>query len=262
MASTFESPHTLVIARFNEDISWIRHVPKEFSIRIYNKGEPLSLNQIYRQNLQVSQQKNIGRESETYIRYLKERKSYINPNGYSVFTQADPFEHSPDFLKLLLIVSKWKPIQPLSFRYKKDLLPPDVLLNNDKNNFVADLRVRLEPFSVYSMDFLKFHDEFSIKLDRIYRTQYDLKGGTNLSEHFLNICGLPERAELAASNLFGQLTYGAIFAVQNSILTQISRNALESMHSLSKGPHIQAYMFERHWLHIVGYPFFFSQNSM
>src|SRR6056297_1227902 len=122
MASNLESPHTLVIARFNEDISWIRHVPKEFSIRIYNKGEPLSQSKISRKNLHVSQQKNIGRESETYIRYLKERKSYINPNGYSVFTQADPFEHSPDFLKLLQNVSKWKPIQPLSFRYKEDLL--------------------------------------------------------------------------------------------------------------------------------------------
>lgn len=262
MSSTKKNHHTLVIARYNEDISWIRHVPKQFHIKIYNKGEPLSLSQKNGRNIHINREKNTGREAETYIRYLLETKSYENQNGYSVFTQADPFEHSPDFLNLLYNVSEWQPVQPLSFRYKKDFLPPEILLKNDRTHFLGEQRVRLEPFSVYSMDFVKFHDEFSVKLYNTYRAEHNLDEGTNLSEHFLRKCCLPEQAEMAASNLFGQLNYGAIFAVQNSILASVPQKALESMHSLSKGPNIHGYMFERHWLHIVGYPFFLPKTTI
>jgi hypothetical protein len=80
----------LVVARCVEDLAWLKRVPKEFRITIYDKGDgstggvPL---------------KNEGREAHTYLHHLAER--YDSLADLTVFVQGHPFDHAPDLHKVL-----------------------------------------------------------------------------------------------------------------------------------------------------------------
>ncbi len=76
------SSFQIVVARYNEDISWLN--PVQQHCIVYNKGKPLN----------ISNEKflpNVGRESETYLRYIID--NYDNLPEVVVFTQADIEDH-------------------------------------------------------------------------------------------------------------------------------------------------------------------------
>lgn len=74
--------YKVVVARYNEDISWL--APIQESCIIYNKGTPLNLpNEILRPN--------VGRESETYLHYIIE--NYDDLPNIVVFTQGNIADH-------------------------------------------------------------------------------------------------------------------------------------------------------------------------
>lgn len=85
----------LVVARYNEDISWVDDF--EVPYKIYNKGE---LNIKYPYTIL----KNIGRESNTYINHIV--LNYYNLYEYTVFLQGFPFHHSKDTKDRILNNSK------------------------------------------------------------------------------------------------------------------------------------------------------------
>ena len=72
--------YKIVVARYNEDIEWITDNNKI----IYNKGIPLNINNEYILE-------NIGRESETYLRYIID--NYDNLPDVVVFTQGNIKDH-------------------------------------------------------------------------------------------------------------------------------------------------------------------------
>jgi len=83
-------PLELVVARYDEDLAWLKRVPKDFRITIYDKGDGASggiplLNE--------------GREAHTYLRHLSER--YDSLAELTVFVQGHPFDHAPDLHKQL-----------------------------------------------------------------------------------------------------------------------------------------------------------------
>lgn len=78
--------NTVVIARYNEDISWVKQLNWDYLI--YNKGEYISN--------EYKQIPNIGREGETYLRYIIE--FYNDLPDYTAFLQGDPFYHCPDLI--------------------------------------------------------------------------------------------------------------------------------------------------------------------
>lgn len=78
----------LVIARYNEDISWLIPFFGIFKIYIYNKGRHLtSLEYIDIINIP-----NIGREAHTYLYHI--HKNYNSLSDIVVFLQADISEHT------------------------------------------------------------------------------------------------------------------------------------------------------------------------
>ncbi|NBZ96662.1 MAG: DUF3431 domain-containing protein [Proteobacteria bacterium] len=87
----------LVIARHEEDLRWIRRVPKQFRITVYNKGDTSALPEGFpeRSGLTVASLTNVGREAHTYLTHLIDR--YENPAPVTVFCQGHPFDHAPDF---------------------------------------------------------------------------------------------------------------------------------------------------------------------
>ena len=84
-------PSILVVARFNEDISWLNEV--NIPSIIYDKGE-LSENGV--------QLENIGFDADTHLTFIIDNYEKL-PNRV-FFSQGDPFFHAKDFLDML---SKW-----------------------------------------------------------------------------------------------------------------------------------------------------------
>jgi hypothetical protein len=83
----------LVIARYNEDISWIDRLSCKRTI--YNKGASCGR--------ECYTLPNIGRESHTYLHHII--NNYDNLSDLTIFTQGDPFPHCRDFIsKVQLII--------------------------------------------------------------------------------------------------------------------------------------------------------------
>lgn len=69
----------LIVARYNEDMTWTREFADSVSLYIYNKGEP---------NIDCYKQlENVGRESHTYVRFILDH--YENLPIHNIFVQGD-----------------------------------------------------------------------------------------------------------------------------------------------------------------------------
>jgi len=79
----------LIVARFNEDISWISHVQKWEKL-VVNKGE--SFEKI--PNVKLTHAENIGREPETFLSYIVENWDELP--GQMAFVQGNPLDHAPN----------------------------------------------------------------------------------------------------------------------------------------------------------------------
>ena len=79
----------IVIARYNENIEWIKNINTNlFDIYIYNKGNYLNNNF----DCKIINLKNTGRESHTYLHHII--TNYENLPEKIIFTQANPFDHT------------------------------------------------------------------------------------------------------------------------------------------------------------------------
>lgn len=80
----------LVVARYDEDLKWLRRVSGSFRITIYDKGGdregaiPLE---------------NVGDEAHTYLHHIVSR--YDSLAKVTVFAQGRPFDHVPDLHRRL-----------------------------------------------------------------------------------------------------------------------------------------------------------------
>lgn len=82
----------LVVARYNEDVSWTKDVPPGWTVLLYNKGL-LCSNPI--ENFP-------GREAHTYLLAITTNyNTWFKGETEIVFCQGNPFDHCPDFLDRL-----------------------------------------------------------------------------------------------------------------------------------------------------------------
>lgn len=88
----------LVVARYQEDLQWLRRVPGRFRVTVYNKGGD-ALNLPRRRALEVVATPTVGREERSYLRHIVRR--YEDLADITVFAQGKPFDHVPDFHKQL-----------------------------------------------------------------------------------------------------------------------------------------------------------------
>ena len=80
---------TVVIARYNEDISWVDQLNCNYII--YNKGGNLD-----REHIKLP---NVGRESNTYLNFII--SNYHTIQSPIAFVQGDPFYHCPKVINLI-----------------------------------------------------------------------------------------------------------------------------------------------------------------
>lgn len=79
---------TIVIAKYNEDISWINSLDKSHKVVIIDK---------------LNNEPNIGRESHTYLKYIAD--NYESLSGQYIFCQGNPFAHCREFISKINIGS-------------------------------------------------------------------------------------------------------------------------------------------------------------
>ena len=91
--------HSIVLARYNESLDWISEIPDDFCVYVYNKGDRITSPTVLRRANYIIDRPNVGRESETYLFHML--TAPLPDRHYTVYSQGDPFLHSPDLIKLL-----------------------------------------------------------------------------------------------------------------------------------------------------------------
>lgn len=244
----------IVIARYSENLDWVTRIPAEFSVTIYNKGAKITSDAVLGRAGKIIDLANSGRESDTFLRHILAMQAFTD--GYTVFLQGDPFEHSPDIIALLAAWRSWKDLQALSWGWLSSKnLPPQSVLLGEKSNFINGLRVRPETFSLCSWTALQFFDPGASTICDDYQRLHELPNGANIAAHFLGRCEWTELADQARHHLAGRFSYGALFAVKQQRLANLPRKSLELAVQAANGHQMYGYVLERLWLHMFGEPF-------
>jgi len=205
----------LVIARYNEDLSWLKKLPKSIKITIYNKGN----DDIEYPFIKLP---NVGRESHTYLYHIIE--NYDKLADQTIFCQGDSIFHSPGFLNLIKNRKLFEPVQPLSAFYWPEgekpyyfYNPPKPLLDETKN-----LWIKGSPVHVEYLD-----NNFVTKYPYFY-SQYHYAKLVKLVKYYYNIDNvfkfLVERLRLKNVDLddLFPICYAGLFAVNKEVILENS----------------------------------------
>lgn len=246
----------VVLARYSEPLDWIKLIPEDFEVIIYNKGDEIVSPEVIRRATRIIDRPNEGRESETYLNHMLTERQ--DDDGFTVFAQGDPFEHSPDFIGLLHMWKTWDDLQAMSWQWRSDkTVPPTLLLSEYERGLFGRPRVRPEHFSLLTWGPIDFIDQGAWGMGNVYRAIHGgLPDGTNIASHFLKLAKLDDLSAQAAQHSLGVFSYGAVFAVRNSRVAALPTESLEILRHLSvSGIAVYGYIMERLWLHLFGQKF-------
>ncbi|MFT9253355.1 MAG: hypothetical protein ABF567_09815 [Acetobacter okinawensis] len=239
----------LVIARYNEDVSWLSQVPDGYNIFLYNKGDDIDLSSIRHKIHQYVKLENIGRESDTYLLHMLGNMS--TTDSYTVFSQADPFEHSPDFLHLL-----HQSFEGTAWGYSsqwKYNFPPEHLIKS----YMAKTGkpTRDEIFSLYNWGPIYSYDEGAFLISNLYFAYYGVANGTNIAADFFGRIGYDALQKKAAQATLGVFPYAAVFGVRNSAVHAVPKDVLLKAVLEVRANNMAGHIMERLWFHLFGQPF-------
>ncbi len=253
--------NSVILARYNESLDWIHEIPDDFDIIIYNKGEKIDAPDIINRAARIIDRPNVGRESETYLHHMMTQVG--NDQDFTVYAQADPHAHSPDFIELLKNWRDWDDVQPLSWCWiAENNVPPAALLDDYQSQLGGRLRVRPERFSLTAWGAPEFVDAGANGMGMVYRILHGLPDGGNIAAHFLRRCRLDDIAEKADRHSLGVFSYGAIFASRNSKVAAIPPISLRlAIEFSTAGVVAHGYILERMWLHMLGVDFILPKNQ-
>ncbi len=142
----------VVIARYNEDLSWIAELLPNEKITVYNKGKDnLNLPSSYK----IVKLPNIGRESHTYLYHIV--NNYNQLADRVLFLQGDPFSEKRF---IFLPLKQYKIIAKTNC---KAIIAAGCFLFNSKkeNNYLKSLVGTKWNNTIYKeYDFIKYKNEF------------------------------------------------------------------------------------------------------
>lgn len=114
----------LVVARYREDVGWLRNVPKSLEIALYDKGEePVPVGAFA--SARHERLENVGREAHTYLHHILSR--WDDLDELTVFVQGRPFDHCSDLHPILraLVASPEGVVPESGFRWLGFLIDTD-----------------------------------------------------------------------------------------------------------------------------------------
>lgn len=228
----------LVIARFQENLNWILKTPATLQIVVINKGNPVAID---RGNLTVHDTANLGREAESYVRHIIQ--NYQNLPDRVIFTQGDPFEHSPLFLDLLQDYSAWHDFQPLSLQFK-DYLPPQHI-RKEYLKTAVDRRIWVDRTIAITLNTVYYDDSDFHFFSNHYRQVNRLSDGTNLVEHFLKSNGFYVSEDSLNEVNF---CFGAIFSVSGEMIKMHCLDSYLKLLGKFRIDESLPYIVERCWM--------------
>lgn len=154
MYNFFMKDRLAVIARYKEDLDWLKDFNNPFMV--YNKG-PEWPYEIARKDIP-----NKGREAETYFRSIIENYSTLSQYKYMVFLQGNPFEHCHDLFE-------------------------KINTYDDENN----IRYLSESNGFMELDKILYLKDFSVSLiECLLKQNYSVQSGAVKSLLFLNFIGI------------------------------------------------------------------------
>ncbi len=248
-----QTPATLVIARFREDLSWLLEVGKDVTVVVYNKGEAIADKRLLGRIDHLEILPNKGRESDTYLHHVA-NYAHGAADEWTIFCQGDPFYHNPDFVRLLGHRDRWQDVQALTSGYNEDY-PPRVLRELETGEWIAGIPIRTDLYSAGTLRAALWRDETGEGFIKDYSERYGLPPGWSVSGHFLEACGLKELARRAWKASLVRGVYAAIFAVRNERLALLPKRRIPRMRKLAGEHSSTGYVYERLWLHLFGLPF-------
>jgi hypothetical protein len=248
-----QTVHTreIVVARYNEDISWLLKLPSIWKITVYNKGGPLPPRIHTHPNLTVIPLQNKGREAETIAHHLLHR--YDSAADLTIFLQGSPFLHAPELLDCVNALgaretfSEFENYIPMAPRYD-DKSPPPHITENRENRFF-----RVEEISTYTLDGIYHVDNRSGPWvrDQCY-TQYNLLPGSNIMRIVFDSLGWSNAIAEGVSTI--KFSYAACFAVTKNAIRQHPQEFYRRLYNEVLDKPVGPWLFEKAWLHI------FNQN--
>lgn len=81
----------MVVARYNEDLTWLKKVPATIKIFVYNKGKDDLVD--LPANTELFKLPNLGREANTYLHHVTTNFDSLAEFDRIIFVQGDPFDH-------------------------------------------------------------------------------------------------------------------------------------------------------------------------
>jgi hypothetical protein len=89
----------LVVAHYKEDLRWLRNIPPQIRVTVYDKSEDDTDAESTSALRNTWHLDNVGREAHTYLHHICSRYETLAP--LTVFCQSKPFDHAFDFRKTL-----------------------------------------------------------------------------------------------------------------------------------------------------------------
>lgn len=111
MSESRPSPD-LVVARYREPVAWLRKVPRSIRVFLYDKGGDLAPADV--PYAELARLANVGREAHTYLSHIVRHYDGLSP--LTVFCQGKPFDHVPEFHRVLRTLVAGTPA-PGGFRW-------------------------------------------------------------------------------------------------------------------------------------------------
>lgn len=237
--------YKFIFARYNESIDWIYNYPfiANHSI-IYNKGGHLPKNNNFQTEIyNISNNPNYGRESDTYLYHIIE--NYDSLNNYLFFSQADPFDHSPEFIdivKYLIDNNLYKAYQPLSCGWKiTQRVPPIENVIYDKREYINNYRIymetveqRLYPIGYTDNGILPTLQHFRSK-HQIHNSYDTLKTIYSILKLDVPYCGLLK------------FNYGGIFGTNKEQILKNTIDYFKYLRSFVREDWSHGFILERLW---------------
>lgn len=232
----------IVIARYNENISWAIDKFKDRCI-IYDKGNNLQNNScqiIYRPNRPI-----FGRESETYLYHII--TNYDNLDEYTIFTQGDPFKHSPSFLQIIDNLNKnqtYKNYQPLSCIWLENSeVPPIEYIKYDKSCYIDNKYPIYMELIDDNLCQVLYPDYGIMPIIQEFKKLHRIKVQDKILPYITKILLLENKVRTS----YLKFNWGAIFGVHKDNIKQHSKEFYENLYTFSIKHRTHGFMLERLW---------------
>lgn len=247
----------LVLCQYKEDVNWLKNI--DISYTIYNKSKEVSTDF---ENNTISIP-NIGKEEYAYFRFILDHYGCL-PDRV-IFSQADPFDHSPDFLELIHNTELFSEVQPLSFFFDKyvpgvqfTLLSKPIFIKNNRIHFdFFDERLRRYYYPSKKFFFAPGGSAYNQPVVNMHRTFFKfLKTRSKLRTKMHNLMGIKTRKILGFD--MTPMCYAAIFSATKDRILMYPKSYYENILKLNEDMHQQdprsfGWIMEYMWLELFRY---------